>query len=215
MACCSTDGANRFFSKSAKRYAKTFRKKGPDKASSFLISSLTQLGLASKSVLDIGCGVGNVHLTLLKNGAASAFGVDVAEGMLKKARELAAELGLSEKVQYHHGDVTQSNGSIPPADVVVLDKVLCCHKDPETLIRNSTERCRELYATTYPRNSLLARITFRTPELLGRLLRWSFHPYYHETVLLENAIGKCGFEEISSSTTIIWQMKVFRRIGGR
>lgn len=212
MDCCSTNGANRFFSKGAKRYAKTFRKKGPDKASSFLISSLTQLGLASKSVLDIGCGVGNVHLTLLKNGAASAFGVDVAEGMLTKAKEFAAERGLAEKVEYHLGDVTKSNGSIPQNDIVVLDKVLCCTADPETLIKKSTERCRELYAATYPRDSLIARIAFRTPELLGRLLRWSFHPYYHEPATLDDAIVRCGFAEVSSATTIIWQMKVFRRI---
>ena len=211
MTCCSTDGANRFFSKGAKRYAKTFRKKGPDKASSFLIASLTQLGLASKSILDIGCGVGNVHLTLLKNGAASAFGVDVAEGMLSKAKELAAERGLAEKVAYHLGDVTKANGSIPPSDIVVLDKVLCCSGEPETLIRESTGRCRELYAATYPRNSLVARVAFRTPELLGRLLRWSFHPYYHEPASLDDAIVRSGFVEVSSATTIIWQMKVFRR----
>ena len=213
MSCCTTDGANKFFSKGAKRYAKTFLKKGPDKASTHLILLLTRCGIASKSVLDIGCGVGGVHLTLLKNGASSATGTDVAEGMLAKAKELAATMGFTDKVRYFHGDVAAANGSIPSADIVVLDKVLCCSDDPDTLITKSTEKCREFYAVSYPRGTTLARMAFRIPERLGTLMRWSFHPYYYEPALLDDTIRRSGFEEASAATTVIWQVKVFRRKG--
>lgn len=211
MSCCSTDGANKFFSRNANKYAKQFRKKGLDKASSLIVSSLERLGLSGKSVLDVGCGVGGVHLTLLKSGASSAFGVDVAGGMLSKASEIAKELGFAEKVRYHQGDFVQTNGEIADADIVVLDKVLCCHTDAGTLIAMSTGRCREVYAVSYPRDSFLARLTFKTSAYVGRVLKWSFHPVYHEPAMLDATIVSAGFKETSSANTIIWQIKVFRR----
>jgi magnesium-protoporphyrin O-methyltransferase len=211
MNCCSTDGANKFFSKNAKRYAKKFQKKGLDKASSLIVSSLTRLDVSGKSVLDIGCGAGGVHFALLKNGAASAFGVEIADGMLVKAKEIAASIGFAERVRYHLGDFAQTNGSIPASDIVVLDKVVCCSAEPEAIINKSTEKCRAFYAVSYPRDSLLARVVFKWSEFLGRTLRWSFHPFYHEPEMLDAVIVGSGLREVSSATTIIWQIKVFER----
>ena len=213
MTCCSTEGTNKFFSKSANHYAKRFRKKGLDAAQNLLASGLRSLGIRSKSLLEIGCGVGGLHLTLLKEGASSSVGVEISEGMLAKAKEIAGEMGLAERARYHVGDFMSTNGSIPPAHIVILDKVVCCYAEPGELMQKSSGKAMELYAVSYPRDSFLAKFLFTSSAFIGTVLRWSFHPYYHQTSFLENTITGCGFEEVFSDTTVIWQVKIFKRRG--
>lgn len=211
MSCCSADGADKFFSKQAKRYAKKFRKKGLDKASQHIVEGLTKLGVDSKSLLEIGCGVGGLHLTLLKQGAASAQGVEVSKGMLDAAKVIASDMGLAEKVSYHCGDFVELNGDLSQADIVVMDKVICCYADPIKLIKKSAFHTRSILAVSYPRKSLLAKVGFSVPSKMGELLRWSFHPYYHETALIEQTIEECGLNEVFSATTPIWQIRIYRK----
>jgi len=49
--------------------------------------------VASRSVLDIGCGPGHYSVALAKQGAGEVLGIDFAEGMLQVARERAAREG--------------------------------------------------------------------------------------------------------------------------
>lgn len=67
---------NRLFRQSMKlRYLKTLEGSSP---------------IAGCSVLDIGCGPGHYSIALAKLGAGEVLGIDVAEGMLRVARERAA-----------------------------------------------------------------------------------------------------------------------------
>ena len=151
MNCCqSCAGTDRFFSKYSHRYAKRFRKKGPDKTSRILIAELSRAGVAAKTVLDIGCGVGDVHLSLLEQGASSALGIDLSRGMLDQAAILAKERGIEHRVRYVYGDLVTTSGSVDPADIVVLDKVLCCYADPGALLRESTGKAKKYLALSYP-----------------------------------------------------------------
>ena len=212
MNCCqSFAGTDRFFSKHSHRYAKRFRKKGPDKTSRILIAELSRTGIATKTVLDIGCGVGDVHLSLLEQGASMALGIDLSQGMLDQAAKLAKERGIDHRVRYVHGDLATTSDPIDPADIVVLDKVLCCYADPEALLRESTGKAKSYLALSYPRASWTAAAGFRFLGWLGRILGWSFHPYYHEPSFLEQTIVRSGFVEMFSAETIIWQLKIYAR----
>jgi len=51
--------------------------------------------IASRSVLDIGCGPGHYSVALAKKGAAEVLGIDFADGMLQVARERAAREGVT------------------------------------------------------------------------------------------------------------------------
>lgn len=213
MSCCSINGTNKFFSKHARRYARRFRRKGLDAAQKQIVRGISRIGVQAKTVLEVGCGVGGLHLTLLTQGASSATGIDMAEGMLTEAKKLALELGVSGKVTYIAGDFVGLNGAIPAAHIVVLDKVVCCYPDPLALIRKSAAKSTETYAISYPRASWIARAAFQMSGWLGEILRWSFHPYYHEPYVIEQAIAEAGFVELFSATTVIWQVKVFARVG--
>ena len=104
--------------------------------------------LTGKSILEIGCGVGGLHLTMLKHGASSAVGIDISEGMIEGAKQLSKELGCENRTQYLLGDVVQINGTIADADIVILDKVVCCYENIDALMTTSLSKigrasCRE------------------------------------------------------------------------
>jgi 2-polyprenyl-3-methyl-5-hydroxy-6-metoxy-1,4-benzoquinol methylase len=210
MSCCTTTGTDRFFSRSARHYARKFRRRGLDAPQQQLADGLSGLGIKGASLLEIGCGVGGLHLSLLERGASKAQGIELSEGMLVQANELAQERGVAGRVGYLRGDFVEISDRAEPADVVLMDKVLCCYADPIQLIRRSAEKSRRFLAVSYPRKGILAHISFSLAQAAGKILRWSFHPFYHGIDLLEGSIGREGFVEVHSSATPIWQVKIYR-----
>ncbi len=59
--------------------------------------------------LDVGCGTGDLALTIARNAAKNAeiIGLDFSETMLEKAREKAWNLGLNNKVVFVSGDASE------------------------------------------------------------------------------------------------------------
>jgi SAM-dependent methyltransferase len=73
--------------------------------------AMDRLGLRpGQQVLDLGCGTGRTTLQLAARVAPGgrALGVDIAEGMLVRAREHAAEAG-AENVEFRRADVQASD----------------------------------------------------------------------------------------------------------
>ena len=180
MACCTLEGTDKLFSRQADRYARKFRKKGLDRAQRAIMRALEQRGLRGRSVLEVGCGVGGLILSLLRKGGSSGFGIEVSQGMVARAKEFAREFGVSDLVTYVQGDFASLEVDVPMADIVVLDKVLCCYPDPEVLIERSSAKAEIFYAVSYPRDALVARLYFTATERMGTMLKWSFHPFYHK-----------------------------------
>ncbi len=213
MSCCSptnaSDGTNRFFTRMSTMYAKQFRKKGLAKEQRMLLEGVKRVPVHRASVLDIGCGVGSLHLTLLKEGAGKAVGVDMAIGMIQKASEFARELGVHERTTYIHGDFVQSSAEVPEADITLLDKVVCCYDDLPRLLEESTTKTRRVYALTYPRENVVLRMMFKTYIALAKLFRWKFRPSWHDWALMRRHIAMRGFSLVYENATLAWQVLVF------
>ena len=211
MDCCAAEGTNKFFTRWSRTYRKRFRRKGLEKAQRYLVEGITQQPLASKTILEIGCGVGGLHLILLQHGAASSVGIDIAEGMINHAKELACELGLESKARYYVGDFVAMNGEIPESDVTILDKVVCCYENVEALMEKSVSKTRQTYALSFPGANPLIKFFFKTQILIGKLLRFSFRPYWHDWERICAAIQSRGFREIYRNKTFLWSVRVYRK----
>ena len=213
MSCCSTpnasDGTNRFFTRMSKVYAKQFRKKGLAKEQRMLLDGVKRMPIHGTSILDIGCGVGSLHLTLLNDGAGKAVGVDMAIGMIKKAGEFARELGVHERATYIHGDFVQSSAEIPEADITLLDKVVCCYDDLPRLLEESTTKTRKVYALTHPKENVVLRMMFKGHIALAKLFRWKFRPSWHNWAFMRRYITMRGFSLVYENATLAWQVLVF------
>ncbi|MEO6294336.1 MAG: methyltransferase domain-containing protein [Candidatus Limnocylindria bacterium] len=67
------------------------------------------------ALLDIGAGVGTLHLALLEAGAATAMDVDASKEYPAAARAEADRRGLAERVAYRYGDVVELAAELPPS----------------------------------------------------------------------------------------------------
>ena len=208
-SCSTVSGTNKFFSKHSARYLKQFKKKGLAKEQKLLVKGIELSPVKGSSILEIGCGVGGLHLTLLQYGASSAVGIDISEGMLEGAKQLSKDLGFEERTSYQLGDFVQLNSEIDKADITILDKVVCCYEDVDTLLEKSLSKTNRMYALSFPRPNLLVKLTFQIPIILSKLLKWFFRPYWHDWDRVVRTIEASGFKKIYRSTTMLWEVQVF------
>jgi hypothetical protein len=75
--CCDPRGCDDFFGrKFARTMAKRYRKRGLDKTAARMVAFLEDAGVEHGTVLEIGGGVGEIQLELLRRGAASAVNLE-------------------------------------------------------------------------------------------------------------------------------------------
>jgi magnesium-protoporphyrin O-methyltransferase len=214
MPCCchaQVCGTGRFFSRFARRYRKRYLKKGLEDSQRQLVEGVTHAGIAGATLLEIGCGIGFLHQTLLKSGAASAVGIDLSERLLAEAAQLAQEQGLTGRVHYRQGDFVDLAGEVVPADVTLLDKVVCCYPDAAALVNASLAKTRRVYALTYPRDRLLTRLGTRLMAFMFWLVRTPVRNYVHDPVQIEAWVRAAGFHKAYEKQTLLWLTQVYVR----
>lgn len=215
MPCCCanplTCATGRFFSLFARRYRKRYLRKGLEPSQRQLVAGVERAGVTGASILEIGSGVGFLHQHLLRQGAGSAIGIDMAARMLEEARVLAAEQGLADRVRYHEGDFVALAPHIEPADVVLLDKVICCYPDVRQLVPLSFARARRVYAFTLPRDRLLNRMGVRVMGFFFWLVRSPFRNYVHDPELIDAWLVQAGFRKTHEAQTLLWLTRAYVR----
>jgi len=78
-SCCDPRGCDKFFGRRfAKRVAKRYRKRGLDKTAQRMVAFLEQRGVEDATVLEIGGGVGEIQIELLKRGAARTTNLELS-----------------------------------------------------------------------------------------------------------------------------------------
>lgn len=214
MTCCNgpeCPGTNKFFTRFSSKYAKRFRRKGLEKVQKHILEGIGRIPVPSAEILDIGCGVGALHIALLRQGAARAIGVDAAEGMISQARAFAEEHGVQSKVRYVLGDFTRLDHECSPADITILDKVVCCYENVHDLLAKSMEKTRRVFALSMPRETMIVRWGFSLQIAVAKLFRASFTPYWHDWNHVRTSITSSGFRPVYENRTFLWNILVFER----
>ncbi len=210
MSCCAHAGsANRFFSFFARRYHKRYLKKGLEKTQLQLIDGLTQAGYKQSTLLEIGSGVGYLHQQILKDGATTAVGIDLSDKMLIEAKVLALAQGLDKQTVYLHGDFLDLIPDVEKADVTILDKVVCCYPDANSLVHESVKKTSRVYGLTYPRKTLMTKTAEAIMAIIMKIIRSDFRSYVHDPLLVEQWITELGFRKLYQNQTLVWLTQVY------
>ena len=208
---CACAVGNEFGERAARRDQRTYRRNGPDRTTSWLLEGLTAGGVDGLTVLDIGAGVGAVHLSLLASGASSAVDVDGSPAYIAVAKGEAARAGVGDSVRYEVGDFVELAPVIEPADLVALDRVICCYPDMHALVRLSTERARLRYGVVYPRDTAWIRVLGSVANAIPRLFRRRFRLWVHRTTDVDAIVRGAGFAPRLQRSTLFWQVVVYER----
>ena len=213
MNCCCphSKSGGRIFSFFARSYRKRFTKKGFEPSQQQLMAGLEQAGYKDASLLEVGSGVGYMHQVLLEQGAKNAVGIDLATEMLIEAQQWADEKGLTDRVQYIQGDFIDLLDQVEPAEVTILDKVVCCYPHAELLINSSTIKTKRAYALTYPRNRWFIKVVIEVMAVFLKLSGSDFRAFVHNPHDIENWIVKAGFKKCYQKQTFIWLTQVYEK----
>jgi 2-polyprenyl-3-methyl-5-hydroxy-6-metoxy-1,4-benzoquinol methylase len=213
MTCCShcADAETLFSRRAARRDLRKYRRRGPNASTRRMLDLIRREGVRSGLLLDIGGGVGAAQHELLREGMQQAIQVDASVPYLEASREEAARQGHGDRVEYHHGDFVDLAEDLPQADVVTLDRVVCCYPDMPRLVTASASRARHLYALTFPRARLPTRAFMAAGNLYLRLRRSAFRTYVHPPQDIRAEIEKQGLRRVSEARTLIWQVELYRR----
>ncbi len=211
---CACAVGNEFGERTAKREARRYREKGPEATTRWLIEGLRggpDGDVAGLSVLDIGAGVGAVHLALLEAGAAGAIDVDGSPAFIAAAKKEALRVGVAHKVRHTAGDFVELAGGIEPADLVALDRVVCCYPDMAALVGLSAARASRRYGLVYPRDAWWMRWAGAALNAVMRLIRQRTRVFIHRTADVEALVEAAGLTRRFFRQGLYWQVAVFER----
>ena len=212
MACCPCQGVDSVFDeKVATRELRQYRRRGPRKTTRLLLDALKAAGVAGRTLLDIGGGVGVIQHELLRAGAARASGVEAATAYLAAAREEAARQGHAERLSLYHGNFVDLAPELPPADIVTLDRVICCYPDMPALVGLSVAHAREVYGVVYPRDTWWVKAGLALANLALWARRNPFRAYAHPTAAVDALVRSKGFAPRFRRRTLVWQVVVYGR----
>jgi len=211
--CCSIDYDVHFDAEEARGDLLAYRRDGAEGSTRRLIDVLLAEGVEGASLLDIGGGVGIVQLELLKAGLATSMDVDASGPYLQVAEAEAEELGFKGRTAYRHGDFVALADEVEGADVVTLDRVICCYPDVKALVSSSARHARRLYALVYPVDRWWTRGAGRILNFVTMLSRSDYRMHIHSEALVDRLIREAGLQPHYRHAGMVWQTVVYARPG--
>ena len=215
MPCSCSDigsAAQRQFS--AKRATKDlahYRTKGPGSTTRLLLAGLATAGPVHGRLLDIGSGVGVLSFELLDQGLTSAVGVDLSSAHVAVASQEASRRGRSDSTQFVQGDFLNLAGQLPSADIVTLDRVVCCYPEYERFLEESLRHTARIFALSYPLDTWYVRMWVSLQNLGRQIIRNAFRSFIHPVAAMENVIRREGFTLLDRRSAGTWRADVYAK----
>jgi SAM-dependent methyltransferase len=210
-SCCTTDYDAMFDARTARRQAQAYRRKGAGGTTRRLVEMITAAGVEGATVLDIGGGVEVIGTELLLAGAVALTDVDASAPYISVATHELARRGFAERATFHHGDFVELADELSDADVVTLDRVVCCYGDWRALVDRSAQRARRLYGLVYPNERWWIRAGIGLGNLCLRALGKAFRGHVHPERKIDARIQAAGFEPRAHHRGWIWQTVLYER----
>jgi len=212
MDSCGCDGlAWMFDRRTAERDRVRYHRDGPDRTTGMMLDMIQRIGVAGATILDIGGGIGVIDQELLKAGARRATMIDVSHAYLDVAREEARKADLLDRIDFHQGDFVVRAADTDRADIVTLDRVVCCYQDAQALVGLSSGRATRVYGLVLPRDRFLVRAAISAYNLTLRLRRKAYRAYVHSNAVIDELVTANGLRRRSEARTFVWRVVVFER----
>ena len=176
-----------------------------------MVASLSAEPLDGARVLEIGGGIGRIQAELLGIGAEQGEIVELVSAYEPYARELAQENGLNGRTLFHVVDILDEPDAVEPADIVVLNRVVCCSPDGVALAAAAGRLARRTLVLSFPRDVFWVRAGIRLLNAGLWLSRSSFRVYVHRPAALLAAAEDEGVHLREGDRGVLWQWATLRR----
>jgi len=212
--CCSPKGYRWIFSeKNARAEAQSYRKKGLDPTSRRIVDYLKERGVAGRTLLEVGGGVGAIQIELLKAGVTRAISVELTPTYEQVALELLNEAGFADRVERKVTDFAQSAGDFAVADIVIMNRVICCYPDMPVLAGAAADHTGEVLVMSFPKRTWWTRALLLAGNLGLRVTRREFQVFVHPPDQILAEAARHGLRKALDARGIFWEVAAAQRAG--
>ena len=205
--CCDPRGCDQLFgTRFARRMAGRYRKRGPDRPASRIVEFLQNRGVEGATVLEVGGGVGEIQLELLKRGAGRTTNLELSPAYEEEAGKLARDAGVERRVERRLYDIAVDPAEVEPADIVVLHRVVCCYPDYERLLGAAADHARRLLVFSHPPRNVISRSVLAAQNLGFRLSGKQFRVFAHPPAAMLAVLERHGLQVVFGHRGIPWQI---------
>lgn len=202
-----------FDRKVAERDLRRYRRRGADSITRLMLTELRRWPLQGADILDVGGGIGVISMELAGSGVAAATVVEASPGYLEVARNEVESRYGSRPTQFVLGDFAAVAQTLPHADMVTLNRVVCCYPDADTLLRSAAARARRLIAFTYPRDRWYIRIWIALQNFFRHQRSNEFRAFVHAPQRMGAVLEAAGFVRAVRQGTAVWALDLYHREG--
>jgi magnesium-protoporphyrin O-methyltransferase len=190
---------------------KRYRKDGSEGTTRQLIAAISNQGVEGMTLLDIGGGVGGIQHAFLDQGAVKATHVDASTAYVQAAQDEAIRREIDQRITFLQGDFVDLAENIPPADIVTLDRVVCCYDDMQALVRLSAEKAGKMYGLVIPRDLWPIRVFLPIANFFLSLTGTPFRIFIHRTEQVDQILREEGLKPDFYEKAGFWQILVYNR----
>ena len=210
--CCDPRGCDQFFgARFARRMAKRYRKHGLDKTARQIVEFLQSRGLDGATILEVGGGVGEIQLELLKRGAERTVNLELSPAYEQEAARLAQAAGVQGRVERRLHDIAVGPAAVEQVDIVVLHRVVCCYPDYERLLGAAADHTRRLLVFSHPPRNPISRAIIATQNVGFRIMRREFRTFAHPPAAMLAVLERHGLQRTFTHRGIPWQVAGLER----
>jgi SAM-dependent methyltransferase len=173
-----------------------------------LRDGLAEAGLTHGTLLDIGGGVGALTFELLDRGMTSATVLEASGAYAAAVKDEAARRTRLKSVEVVHGDLLDVSDELPSADIVTLDRVVCCYPSYESLLEQALTHAKQGIGLSYPRDRWYVRAVMWFDNA-KRARKSGFRTFVHPPREMQQAIERAGFSLARRRHTPVWTIDVF------
>ena len=212
--CCSPEGYRWIFSeKRAEAEARRYRRRGLDPTSRRIAKLVKQQGIEGRTLLEVGGGVGAIQIELLKAGITRAVNIELASTYEEAAQALLREAGVEDRVERRVMDFAEAAREVEDADIVIMNRVLCCYHDMPKLAGAAADHTREVLVVSFPKERWWTQVLISLGDLALRVARRQFQIFLHSPDKIIATAEQHGLKTISNQSSFFWQVASLRRTG--
>ena len=201
-----------FSERSARSEARSYRRNGLDAISRQIVELLKERGVQGKTLLEVGGGIGAIQIELLKAGVTRAVSVELTPTYEESAAELLREAGLENRVERRVMDFVNAGTQVEEADIVVMNRVICCYPDLPRLAGAAADHARGVLVLSFPKERWWTRAVFWMANVGMAMMRREFRIFVHPNALILATGEKHGLALSVNRPGVFWQIAALGRM---
>ena len=206
-SCCPPNRYDPIFTdRFARRAARRYERRGLSSTARRMVAFLEAQGVTGATVLEIGGGVGEMQIELLRRGAAHATNLEIATTYEVQGRRLLEAAGFTDRVERSHLDIVEAPEQVAPADVVVLHRVVCCYPDYERLLAAAGSHARQALVFSHPPRNAGSRALLAVENAALRLMGRDYRTFTHPPADMLRVLRDQGLSPSYRHRGLVWQV---------